>query len=202
MFAYYLDLAWRSLKRNKVLTALMVLAIGLGIGASMTMITVLHVMSGDPLPGLSAQLYVPMLDPRPASHNGGVDDTPDGFTWVDAMNLLEAHHARRQAAMDQGSLAIRPMRAGLHPFFENGSSRHPALFPDREFSAGHHGRRAGHGAGFWPQPLSDEALRAAAHAVVLLPGRRDRARAGRGRCRTRRAARRRSSRPSRTSCCR
>jgi putative ABC transport system permease protein len=27
MFGYYLDLAWRSLRRNKVLTTLMVLAI-------------------------------------------------------------------------------------------------------------------------------------------------------------------------------
>ena len=39
MFGYYLDLALRSLKRNKVLTALMVLAIALGIGASMTTLT-------------------------------------------------------------------------------------------------------------------------------------------------------------------
>ena len=51
MFGYYLDLALRSLKRNWIMTALMVVAIGLGIGASMTMITVLHVMDGDPLPG-------------------------------------------------------------------------------------------------------------------------------------------------------
>ncbi|HJR14063.1 MAG TPA: ABC transporter permease, partial [Rhodanobacteraceae bacterium] len=53
MFAYYLDLALRSLKRNKALTALMVLAIALGIGASMTTLTVLHVLSGDPLPDKS-----------------------------------------------------------------------------------------------------------------------------------------------------
>jgi putative ABC transport system permease protein len=59
MFGYYIDLALRSLKRAPVLTALMVLAIGLGIGASMTMITVLHVMTEDPLPGRSAHLYRP-----------------------------------------------------------------------------------------------------------------------------------------------
>src|SRR5699024_96686 len=120
MLGYYFNLAWRSLRRHWIMTGLMVLALGLGIGASMTMMTVLHVMSGNPLPGRSAQLYVPTLDPRPVSHNGGVDNTPDGFTWVDAMNLLDAHRARRQAAMDQGSLAIRPARAGLHPFFESG----------------------------------------------------------------------------------
>src|SRR6185312_12821977 len=47
MFAYYIDLALRSLKHNKVLTALMVLAIAVGIGASMTTLTVLHVLSGS-----------------------------------------------------------------------------------------------------------------------------------------------------------
>ena len=124
MFAYYLDLALRSLKRNPVLTALMVLAIGLGIGASMTMITVLHVMGGDPLPGRSAQLFVPMLDPR-APDSGqnaraGIMGTPDAFTWVDAVNLLREHRADRQAAMSSGSVAVTPADAGQHPFFENG----------------------------------------------------------------------------------
>jgi putative ABC transport system permease protein len=64
MFGYYFDLALRSLKRNKALTALMVLAISLGIGTSMTTLTVLHVLSGDPLPGRSSTLYAPQLDPR------------------------------------------------------------------------------------------------------------------------------------------
>ena len=49
MLAYYFDLAWRSLAHNRVLTAPMVLAIGLGIGASMTALTVLHVPSRLPL---------------------------------------------------------------------------------------------------------------------------------------------------------
>ena len=66
MLAYYLDLAFRSLRRNKVLTALMVLAIAVGIGASMTTLTVLHVLSGDPLPGKSGELYYPQIDPQDA----------------------------------------------------------------------------------------------------------------------------------------
>lgn len=130
MFGYYLDLAWRSLKHAPVLSALMVLAIGLGIGASMTMITVLHVMSGDPLPGLSAKLFVPMLDPRPASHGkSDAGDTPDGLTWPDAMNLLRAGRADRQAAMDAGWVAVQPTRAGLHPSFERGEYVTADFFP-------------------------------------------------------------------------
>ncbi len=44
MFNYYLQLALRSLKRNVVLTVLMVAAIGVGIGASMTTLTVFRAM--------------------------------------------------------------------------------------------------------------------------------------------------------------
>ena len=54
MGAYYLRLALRALRNSPVLTALMVLALAVGIGASMTMLTVLHVLSGDPLPGRSS----------------------------------------------------------------------------------------------------------------------------------------------------
>jgi putative ABC transport system permease protein len=130
MFGYYLDLAWCSLKRTPILTGLMVLAIGLGIGASMTMITVLHVMSGDPLPGRSAKLFVPMLDPRPASHGKSASgNMPDGLTWPDAMNLLHARRADRQAAMDAGWVAVQPTRAGLHPSFERGEYVTADFFP-------------------------------------------------------------------------
>lgn len=50
MFVYCVDLAVRSLKRARVLTSLMVLAIALGIVASMTTLTVLHVLWGNPMP--------------------------------------------------------------------------------------------------------------------------------------------------------
>jgi len=122
MFGYYLDLALRSLKRNPVLTALMVLAIGLGIGASMTMITVLHVMTGDPIPGLSAQLFTPHLDPLPLDFKTGSDspNPSDSFTWPDAMALLKAHRATRQAAMAGGTLLAHPIRPGMQPFYVNG----------------------------------------------------------------------------------
>ncbi|UGB37457.1 ABC transporter permease [Frateuria soli] len=118
MFAYYLDLALRSLRRSPVLTSLMVLAIGLGIGASMTMLTVLHVMTRDPLPELSAQLYYPHLDPLPAnypSHNEWGDPS-DNFTWPDAMALLKAHRADQQAAMAGGRVLAWPVQAGRMPF--------------------------------------------------------------------------------------
>ncbi len=117
MFGYYLDLAWRSLWRSKILTGLMVLAIGLGIGASMTMLTVLHVMSGDPLPGRSGHLYRPYLNPLPLdfkqSDFGG--DPSRMMTWPDAMALLRAHKGVHQAAMAGGGLLALSNVAGVHP---------------------------------------------------------------------------------------
>jgi len=123
MFTYYFDIAVRSLKRSPVLTGLMVLAIGLGIGASMTMVTVLHVMTDDPLPGRSARLFTPHLDPLPLNYKGidlaGVPNA--NLTWPDAMALLHAHRARRQAAMAGGSLLLWPDSAShLRPFYVDG----------------------------------------------------------------------------------
>jgi putative ABC transport system permease protein len=109
MFGYYLDLALRSLKRNKVLTALMVLAIGLGIGASMTTLAVFHLLSGDPLPGRSGRLFYPQLDPTPA---GTHQELPGQMTYIDAMNLWQAHRADRQAIMVGGNVKVKGPEAG------------------------------------------------------------------------------------------
>jgi putative ABC transport system permease protein len=121
MFGYYLDLAWRSLKRTPILTGLMVLAIGLGIGASMTMLTVLHVMDADPLPGRSAHLFRPYLDPVPLRGNWGLGPDPSiNLTWPDAMALLHARKGRYQAAMAGTSLVVTPAQDGVRPFTADG----------------------------------------------------------------------------------
>ena len=117
MFGYYLDLALRSLKRNKALTALMVLAIALGIGASMTMLTVLHVLSGDPLPGRSAQLYYPQIDPQDLKGMMPDKEPPEQVTQIDGMNLLHAKRAEHQALMTGGSVPILPAQSTLDPFY-------------------------------------------------------------------------------------
>jgi putative ABC transport system permease protein len=119
MFAYYLDLALRSLRRNKALTALMVLAIALGIGASMTTLTVLHVLSGDPLPGRSGSLYYPQMDPRDMDGYKPQDDPPEQVTWIDGMALLHAKRARYQALMTGGAVPIQPATSAIDPFFED-----------------------------------------------------------------------------------
>lgn len=130
MFGYYLDLALRSLRRNKVLTALMVLAIALGIGASMTTLTVLHVLSGDPLPGRSATLFHPQIDPRgSAGYLPGKTQPMDQISWIDGMNLLRAKRADRQALMTGGTVVIQPSRSTLDPFYEDARYTSADFFP-------------------------------------------------------------------------
>ena len=78
MFLHYLDLAWRNIRAAKGLSALMVLALALGIGACMTTLTVYHVLSGDPIPHKSARLFNVQLD---ASDMAGLpaDVRPDAL---------------------------------------------------------------------------------------------------------------------------
>jgi putative ABC transport system permease protein len=120
MFAYYLDLAIRSLKRNKVLTALMVLALALGIGACITTLTVLRLLSGDPLPQKSSQLFYPQVDPNPKDGYVAGETKPTAImTYPDAMNLLHARKGTRQAAMALSQAKVMPLQANGHPFFSD-----------------------------------------------------------------------------------
>lgn len=116
MFGYYFNLALRSFRRNKVLTALMVVAIALGIGTSMTTLTVFYILSGDPLPGRSEHLFYPQMDP--ASMDGFIagEEPAEQVTRFDAEKLLREKKGDRQALMTGGGVSIEPEKSGLRPF--------------------------------------------------------------------------------------
>ena len=113
MIGYYLELAIRSLKRNVALTGLMVVAVGVGIGASMTALTALRSMSADPIPDESARLFTPQMDvwgpqsDRP-DRGGSGDRLPTGLTYRDAVAFMNAHQAPRQAVMYAVGLDVKP----------------------------------------------------------------------------------------------
>lgn len=128
MFGYYLDLAFRSFRRNKMLTALMVLAIALGIGASMTTLTVFYVLSGDPIPSKSDRLFYVQMDPRTKDGYTPGEDPSFQMTRFDSEALLRAKRAQRQAVMTAGSANIEPDRQGLTPFMSDARFTSADLF--------------------------------------------------------------------------
>ncbi|HTP40047.1 MAG TPA: ABC transporter permease [Steroidobacteraceae bacterium] len=127
MFGYYLQLALRSFRRNRVLTALMVLAIALGIGASMTTLTVYYILSGDPLPGQSQHLYEVQLDPQSLQGYEPGQEPAEQVTRYDAETLLAERRAPRQAMMSGGNVSVQPGKAGLAPFYA------PARYTSADF---------------------------------------------------------------------
>lgn len=56
MLAYYVMLAWRNLRRHPIHALLVASILGVGMGAFITMCSLLYVLGGDPIPGKSSQL--------------------------------------------------------------------------------------------------------------------------------------------------
>ena len=110
MFGYYMRLAWLSLKRNPLLSSLMVGAIALGIGVSMTTLTLFYVMSSDPLPFKSDRVFSVQMDTwgpdAPANQKGG-GSPPIQMTYRDAMALMESEIPTHQATMMHRGIAKR-----------------------------------------------------------------------------------------------
>ena len=91
MFLHYIDLSWRSIKRTPVISFLMVFAIAIGIGLTMTSLSVYHMMSMDPIPHKSSAIYYPQLnimDDGREWHSS--DNLPYQLTYQDAVNLYNA----------------------------------------------------------------------------------------------------------------
>jgi putative ABC transport system permease protein len=129
MFAYYVQLGLRSLKRNPALTALMVMAIGFGVAASMITYSVFRAVSGDPIPEKSSQLFVPQIDswgPQQQKDNGG----PAGaLNYVDAMALIKAHQSSRATLLYSVALSVLPRDADSVPIATQGFAVTTDFFP-------------------------------------------------------------------------
>ncbi|HTT03845.1 MAG TPA: ABC transporter permease, partial [Steroidobacteraceae bacterium] len=126
MFGYYLSLALRSLRQNALLTVLIVLAIGTGVGASMTMLTIFRAAGGDPIPEKSAHLFDVLIDNYGPAIGSAM---PPLMTYTDAQALMQARRAARQAAMYPLSLSIIPSQPGGHPIHVTAHATYADFFP-------------------------------------------------------------------------
>jgi len=130
MFSYYLKLGWLSIRRNPFLSALMIAAIAVGIGASMTIITVNYAMSGNPIPQKSDQLFYVQLDGWDPINRGDDDyELPDQVTYLDAMALMKADKAYRQVASNRSGLVLEPQGEGERPFSVSTRNTWADFFP-------------------------------------------------------------------------
>jgi putative ABC transport system permease protein len=121
MFQYYFLLGVRSLRRNPALTALMVLTLAIGVAASVATLTILHVMSGDPIPHKSDRLFVPLVD------NGSIDNYKPGdkindnqLSYRDATNIFNSKAGERRTIIYGISLAVEPARKDIGVFNARG----------------------------------------------------------------------------------
>lgn len=117
MFGYNLRLAWKSLRRNPILSVLIIGGIALGVAISTAFITVYHVFSRDPIPNKSGALhYVQMDNWDPAApahpHDSGI---PPQITYRDTRAIMRSKIPVRQSANFAASLYVFPDDARVRP---------------------------------------------------------------------------------------
>ena len=121
MFAYYLDLALRSFRRSKALTALVVLLMGCGVATCMVSFAVFRAAAADPIPWKSNQLFVPQIDNFGPAHNWK-GEPPQLLSYTDAVALLHARQARRQVLIYGSKWTVLPGDAQHLPSSQEGDA--------------------------------------------------------------------------------
>ena len=132
LFRYNVKLGIKNIRRNPVLSALMVAAIGIGIGASMAMVTVNYRFGSNPIPHKSDVLHYVRLDnwnPDFPFQDGTGETVPNQVTYLDATALLAAKRAYRQAAMSATTLAVEPPNRDERPYFVDVRATTADFFP-------------------------------------------------------------------------
>ena len=109
MFRYYLKLGVLSIRSNPALSTLMVAAIAIGIGACMSIVTLRHVMGGNPIAHKNDVLYHVQLDSwNPDDPYEEPNNPPEQVTYMDATALLQAGKALRQTMSFKSIRVIQP----------------------------------------------------------------------------------------------
>lgn len=109
MLTYHLRLAFKSVRRNPVLSALMIGAIALGVGICITTLTVYRLMSGNPIAHRNDVLYSVTLDswdPAQPADDSHPERPPLQVTYPDAMAMMQSDIPTRKLVMRKGSLVV------------------------------------------------------------------------------------------------
>jgi putative ABC transport system permease protein len=137
VIGYYVQLALLGLRRNVWLTSLIVIAVAVGIASSMTAYTLLHTLSGDPIPWKSSRIFSPeidLIDPGfklPGTRFGLV-------TYREAAAWIKAKQAERQTAIFGARATLTTEDPSLQPASTPVQANHSDFFGmfDVPFSSG------------------------------------------------------------------
>jgi putative ABC transport system permease protein len=102
MFGYYLELAFRNLRRNPGLTVLMIGAVALGIAVCVTTLTMYRAMSGNPIWWKNDVLYAVTMDfwdPQEPAWDDKPDLPPPQLTYHDAIAVFESEIPKHKVIM-------------------------------------------------------------------------------------------------------
>lgn len=114
---YYLRLAGIYLRKNAMMSLLITVTIGIGVATCVSAYTILHVMSRDPIPGKSSQLFAVQVDNwGPDTRRAGDSEPQPQLSYLDANALLTASRGFRQVAMYATSMMITPDDPARKPF--------------------------------------------------------------------------------------
>jgi putative ABC transport system permease protein len=139
MFLHYIDLAWRSFKRTPLVSILMVSAIAVGIGITMTSLSVYHMMSMDPIPNKSDQLFAVQINTMDDGETWWTsDDLALQMTYKDALALYESDIPKRKVAQVRTGFSVHMNNDTVKPFVEAARVTGPDFFDmfDLEFLYG------------------------------------------------------------------
>ncbi|MBT8080686.1 MAG: ABC transporter permease [Gammaproteobacteria bacterium] len=132
MFNYNVKLALKSMRRNPIMTALMIAAISVGIGVCMTTLTVYYLMSSNPIPHKSDVLFAVTIDswnPLRPFDDDYPERAPHQLTFHDAERLIDVGKGIRQTAMFESSLIIEPAGEDQLPFEVGARVTYTDFFP-------------------------------------------------------------------------
>jgi putative ABC transport system permease protein len=117
LFRYYLRLALKSIQQTPILSSLTIATIALGIAACAITMTLLYLMSADPIPQKSDILYRVQLDnwdPNKVAIEPNLP--PEDVTWTDANAIVAAKQAFRQSASAITWGMVNPENKNANPF--------------------------------------------------------------------------------------
>jgi len=124
MLAYYFRIALKSLRRNPMLTALMIGSIAVGVGVCITTLTVYRLMSGNPVAHRNDVLYAVTLDswdPNSPWRDEHPERPPPELTYRDAETLYRSDIPDRKVMMRKAAFVVEaPPKSGVAPFLVEG----------------------------------------------------------------------------------